>query len=256
MRVLTFLLATCVMGHAVCFADSAVTESNLAGLNPPVAYYGGMPFYTAFHQELTTRQSLLKASKDLPKVAEYLQLTMDQQTEISKLRITAAETFSKPFREQLLDDNLPFDEDRIRPEFYSFLTAEQRDRLDRLAIEFDGCSALTLTSIADRLQLSPETRSAIAKKLVDLHDTLWMSYFRANFAGQPAKDHHYRQCVFVGQYTQILEEAVYRCLTDAERTRLQTWLSQQRPEYRVTESIRELAPLPEGLFELTKYYQR
>lgn len=125
-----------------------------------------------------------------------------------------------------------------------------------MAVEFDGYAGLTLTSVAERVQLTQETRESIRTKLAEYHESTWLPYFRYEFAGKLPADHQYRRCVFVGQYALGVDQVVLSALNDEEQQRLSDWLEIDPPSYDVIEAIRKLAPLPEGLFGLAKYYER
>src|SRR5690554_5310190 len=114
------------------------------------AYYGGMPFYTAFHQRMTTRLSILKLACDSQVLSDHLRLSETQLSSIENKWIIDGGLLPESVRKTLPNANLQVDEFQIDPNFYQFLDAEQRDRLDRLALEFDGYAGLILSSVAER----------------------------------------------------------------------------------------------------------
>ncbi len=237
-------------------AGQEISSDDLRDSVPIQAYYGGLPFYTAFHQHMTTRLSILKASADSPVLANYLQLTAAQRTIVASKKIADKWAVTDSVRATLPNENFQIDESQIDPDFYGFLDPTQRERLDRLAIEFDGYAGLCLTSVAERVQIPQETCESIRTKLSEYHESIWLPYFRHEFAAQLPADHKYRRCVFVGRYTLGVEGLVLFTLNDNERQMLSTWLKKDPPPYEVTEAIRQLAPLPDGLFGLAKYYER
>ncbi|MEL6107614.1 MAG: hypothetical protein AAFU85_16365 [Planctomycetota bacterium] len=255
MRIATVLAAALLLP---VFASEGqdLSSEGLRDQVPIQAYYGGLPFYTAFHQHMTTRLSILKASSESPVLTDYLQLTAPQRTIVGTKKITEQWAVTDPVRASLPNENFQIDEFQIDPNFYGFLNPVQRERLDRLAIEFDGSAGLCLTSVAERLQITDETCESIQRKLSDYHESTWLPYFRYEFAARLPADHKYRRCVLVGQYALGVERVVLSALSERERQRLSTWLKKDPPPHEVTEEIRRLAPLPEGLFALAKYYER
>jgi hypothetical protein len=219
------------------------------------SYYGGIPFYTAFHQRMTTRLSILKASRDSELLSEHLRLSETQRSTIESTWITDDGLLPEPVRNTLPNANLQVDEFQIDPKFYQFLEPEQRERLDRLAIEFDGYAGLVLNSVAERVKLSPETVESIRTMLSEYHESAWLPFFRYEFAGRLPADHKYRRCVFVGKYALEVDKAILSALNDDEQRRLSDWLAKE-PPYIVSEAVRQIAPLPEGLFGLARYYKR
>ena len=220
------------------------------------AYYGGLPFYTAFHQHMTTRLSILKASCDSGVLADYLGVSESQRSTIAAKKIADKWALPDSIRENAANANLQIDEFQIDPDFFGFLDSEQRERLDRLAIEFDGYAGIVLVSIAKRVELPERTREAVRSKLAEYHESTWLPYFRYEFAARLPADHTYRRCVFVGQYALGINQTVLSALNEDEHQRLSNWLEKDPPPHEVTEAIRKLAPLPEGLFGLAKYYER
>jgi hypothetical protein len=213
-------------------------------------YFGGLPFYTAFHQSLTTRLLLLKAADDSPELRKHLRLSDRQLKAIDQIEIGDNGRLSDEARSKLLDENIAVDEDVMDPDFYSFLDDTQRESLDRLALEFDGCAGLSRLSVANRLKLSSDTRQAIASTIVEMREHVYLPYFRYRFVAKLPTDHEYRKCVFVGEFLVSMNREILTHLSDKERESYTAWVSRTQPPSAVIEAIKQKAPLPEGLFGL------
>lgn len=257
MRPRTILLIAVILQLPLVSASAQDVRPN-GEVSPPTpgTYYGGMPYYTAFHQFMATRLSILKASRDSKTLSEHLRLSQEQRSKIDSLRIHDERGLSDEVRATLPDENSQVDEDAINPDFYDFLDVAQRERLDRLTIEFDGYSALSLISVSKRLEISPEKLKSIRATCSKHREAGWLPFFRFEFASRWPTDHLYRRCVFAGQYALVIDQAILQSLEKDEVKRLSDWLSADPPPHAVTEAVRELAPLPEGLFGLAKYYGR
>lgn len=213
-------------------------------------YYGGLPFYTAFHQEMTTRLILLKAAPGIPELTGYLLLTDAQSQRLKDLKIPDRSELTVAQIATLLDSNIAFDEHLLDPSFYNILSEHQRELLDRISVEFDGLSGLSRKSIADRLSLSEATRKRISESLVSYRDNGWLPYFRYEFAAKLPPDHDYRKCVFVGQFLFALNQTIAEQLNAHELEALSDWIKTTQPPRNVVESIKRAAPLPGGLLSL------
>lgn len=107
------------------------------------AYWpGGGLWHTAFHRGFTTRFLLLRCAPKSEQLVSWLELSKDQLQKIEQLR---------PVREvnrQIELSNDEPDEEEFGPKYFSFLSDEQRLRLDMLAMQYDGYFALTRRSLA------------------------------------------------------------------------------------------------------------
>lgn len=213
-------------------------------------YYGGLPFYTAFHQQMTTRLILLKAAPGIPELTGYLLLTDAQSQSFKDLRLPDRSELTEAQIATLLDPNIAFDEHLLDPSFYSILSEDQRELLDRISVEFDGLSGLSRKSIADRLSISEASRTRIGESLVSYRDNGWLPYFRYEFAAKLPLDHDYRKCVFVGQFLLALNQAIAEQLNAQELEAWNDWIKSTQPPRDVVESIKRAAPLPGGLFSI------
>jgi len=231
---------------------AAAVASDPSAIRGLEGYFGGLPFYTAFHQSSTTRLLLLKAARNVPELKEHLRLSESQMTKIETLQIAEHRQLSDAQRTTLLDENMAIDEDLVDAHFYGFLDETQLESLDRLSVEFDGLAGLTRTSIAKRLKLTPATRDATRKALVSMREQAWLPYFRWEFAAQLPADHEYRKSVFVGKYLILLKQAIAKQLSEDEMKSLAEWLSRTKPPDKVVEAVKRKAPLPNGLFGLVK----
>jgi hypothetical protein len=261
MRIICLLLASVVL-TATEQVTAAIEDSVAAKQQPkemPLAsgYVGGLPFYTAFHQGVaTTRLILLKAASDIPELAEYLHLSAPQLKTIKTTKITDGGELTDVQVATLLDENAAVDEELVNPNFYGFLDDAQRERLDRLSLEFDGLAGLSRSSIASRLNLSLATRKRIAITLTRFREEGWLPFFRYEFAGRLPADHGYRKCVFVGEFLAGLNGEIYSHLSADERKACREWNSGTPVPDKVIEAIKRKAPLPEGLFGLVFKHDR
>lgn len=248
-------IVTCVFSHhawtddvaSTVAADAMQRESVLVGAE---GYKGGLPFYTAFHQGLTTRLLLLHASRKSPELAKHLRLSEEQRQHIEKLALPDLHSLRSDHSDAILDDNAAIDEEIVDPDFYNFLDEEQRSRLDGVSLVFDGWSAISRTSLSNRLQLSDETRLAVAAVITKHREDIFLPYARYVFAAKLPKDHDFRDCEFTGRYLSALNRAIAEKLSPDELKRFIDWANRSPPKHEVVESIRGLAPLPAGLFGL------
>ena len=213
-------------------------------------YKGGLPFCTAFHQEWTTRLLLLNAASDIPELRQYLRITDAQSDQINELELFNVGGFNDKLKSKLLDQNSAVDEEMVDSRFYAFLDDTQLELLDRLALEFDGCSGLSRISIANRLALSEETRRSVASTLVKYREQMYLPYFRHCFAAKLPADHKFRDCEFSGRYLALLNQSILVHLSRDERKRHDEWVLRTALPNRVIEAIKLKSPLPEGLFAL------
>ena len=156
MRTVTLFIAALLLSPPIPMrtaADEPATAHDKTLNDLPIVsgYYGGLPFYTAFHQSMTTRLLLLKRANDILELKQYLNLSESQLARIKTLQIGRHGQLSDRQRSTLLDENIAVDEDLIETDFYGFLDDAQQESLDRLAFEFDGLAGLTRTSIARRI---------------------------------------------------------------------------------------------------------
>lgn len=210
-------------------------------------YPGGIAFHTAFHRGITTRYLLLKTATKLPALRGYLGLNEQQIGSISELQPVAAGRSNEEHANALVDPNAEPDETVVNPDYFGFLSDDQLNRLDILTLWFDGYPALARSSVAERLELSPMTRAAIARVLLENRTEIFLPRFRANFAGRLPSDHEYRNSAFAGQFLAHLNHEIIDVLKPQEAKRLYEWLTTAPPSKDAIEAILTMAPLPDGL---------
>ncbi len=111
---------------------------------------GGMLFHTAFHENVTTRFLLLKTAPHSKELAKSLALDDQQLMHIKSLQPVKLrpEPADRNLKENRVISNDQPDEQIVDPAYFEFLRSNQLNRLDVLAIRFDGYSALTRKSRA------------------------------------------------------------------------------------------------------------
>lgn len=145
------------------------------------------------------------------------------------------------------DANAQADEQIVESGYFGFLSADQLSRVDGVAMYFDGYPALARRSVADRLDLSADTRSAIATILSDNREQVYLPYFRARFAAPLPPDHEYADSVFFGKFLAHLNHEIADALKPPEAARLVEWLGVHPVPGDVVDAIEEKAPLPGGM---------
>jgi hypothetical protein len=206
-------------------------------------YPGGMAFHTAFHFGITTRYLLLKTATELPEVRDYLGLDAEQIGVISRLQALKLDATQA---KALADPNAEPDEHVVDPDYFRFLSGEQLSRLDLLTFWFDGYPFLSRSSVANRVELSPETRTKVASILLENREDIYLPYVRANFAAKLPPNHKYRDSELFGRFSAGLNHEIVDVLEPSEITRMFEWLtSEPRPD-EAAKAIKQIAPLPDG----------
>jgi hypothetical protein len=210
-------------------------------------YPGSMAFHTAFHRGITTRYLLLKTATELPALRDYLALNDQQIGLISELRPVEVDISQDDHANAIVDPNAEPDENVVDPDYFRFLSDDQLNRLDLVALALDGYPALARSSVAERLELSPMTRTAIAAVLRENRTEIFLPRFRANFAGKLPSDHEYRDSVFAGQFLAHLNHEIIEVLAPQEAKRLTDWLMSAPTSDDAIEAVFTATPFPNGL---------
>lgn len=211
-------------------------------------YPGGMLFHTAFQRGITTRYILLKASLRSEELNEYFSLDERQRLHAENLRPVK---LKDKHRRDLLDENAPPDEQLIEPDYFAFLGKDPLIKLDVLALRFDGYMALTRKSLAERLELSEESREKIAKAASELRELIVLPRFRWHFAAPLPNDIGFRDCLYAGSVCTQLNLKIIDLMTDQECERLHQTLVETLDQ-EVIQATEKLAVLPDGVWSLLK----
>src|SRR5262249_14274077 len=114
------------------------------------------------------------------------------------------------------DPNAEPDEQVLEPGYFAFLKGAQLQRLDVLALRFDGFIALNRKSVAGSLRRGDARRSQIEKMTAEVRETIVLPQFRWEFAGAKPEDVKYRNCLFAGAACALLNLRIVDSLTDEE----------------------------------------
>lgn len=220
-----------------------------------LGYPGSMSLRTAFHQGRTTRFLLLKCSEKSIRLRKYLRLTSSQLNSIHNLKPLDANVVSQNRSREsspaLTDSNAEPDEQVINPKYFAFLTTDQLSRLDRVAFVFDGCAAITRTSVADRIDLPTAKKEELSAIVKMSREGVFLPFFRSRFPGR-SDPNKCIDCLFVGKFITNLNHRLLHALSEDETKRLEEWMSDNSPPAEMIEELMELAPLPDGLMGVAR----
>ena len=215
-----------------------------------LSYPGGMLFHTAFDENVTTRFLLLKASLHSEAVKKYLSLDENQLLQVKELRPAKLAEANDGDDGDL---NAEPDEQVLQPDYFAFLKAEQLQKLDVLALRFDGYIALNRKSVAEYLRLGDASKLQIEKMTLDVREKIILPQFRWEFAAKLPKDSKYRSCLFAGSVCAQLNLRIVDTLTDQECQRLQDLFAAYTDAVGAIEAIEKAAVLPDGIRTLREF---
>lgn len=208
-----------------------------------LGYPNGYFFQGAFQGNVATRFLILKAAIQSKDVANALELTESQLKTIRALH---------PVEPSGATKELP-DEQSLEAGYFEFLDSKQLERLDALAIRFDGLACLSRKSMANRLQLSVATQQAIGSILKKERAELFAPRLQDRISESvKPKDHAYRECLFDGQTMALVNLEILGVLNDEECNRLFEFGKTMQSVQAGVIAIESMAPLPDGILSLRK----
>lgn len=236
--VATALFMGCVALHQRLDAQTSMTLPQFNGLLAFSGRPGGVLFHNAFYGNATTRLVLLKAIAAKPDSARRFGLTETQKDSIAALQPIVAD----------VSNDSP-DELANSPDFFSFLTAAQLDRLTLLALHFDGLAALVHQSIAERVGLEKSTLADIRKIVAQKRESIVLPNFRVRFASNPSDQDKLRSMDFDSRLIALTNFEIFAAMDENEQKKIVAFWN-AHSERELIEYIDGLIDLPEGLARL------
>jgi hypothetical protein len=205
------------------------------------SYPHGFLDHGSFYGTVSTRYLILKASQQSDIIANAFMLTQDQRIEIGRL---------VPVAQELAPIDLP-DEQVGEPTYFDFLEPHQIERLDQLAMRFDGFASLLRVSMSKRLDLSPRSQKEIVS-IINRHRKTVVAPLLQNQIAEvrKPKDYDFRTCLWSGQFGAVVNIEILDALQDDECDRLVAFTNGVNELHEAIQAIEDLAPLPKGLLEI------
>lgn len=245
-----FLCLIAICQSALVFAEESAESAKNSprkilqrcALRP--SWPGSGLWHTAFNRECTTRFLLLRCSTKTKELVSWLKLSDEQLQTVAQLRPVA-----EVDRRIELSNDEP-DEEVFDPKYFSFLSDQQRLKLDMLAMQYDGYFALTRRSLASAAKLSDESQAKIAKIVATAREEYVLPKFRWEFAARLPDDYQYEKMLAEGSYAAYVNLQIVDVLSDGECERLTKLLSDHSAPREVEQSLRALIKLPQGFDRL------